>query len=124
MVAVDDSFSARRAAEIAAQLAISTGAELYVFGVADRKNTGGRLTSELVEGIAEELRVPGLEVSTEVWTDPSLPVSKAILDEIQWLTPYLVVLGTRRRGPIKGMVLGSVGADVLTNATCPVLIVP
>ncbi len=38
--------------------------------------------------------------------------------------PDLVVLGSRGRGPLKAMVLGSVGSEVLAHAGCPVLIIP
>ena len=38
--------------------------------------------------------------------------------------PDLVVIGSRGRGPLKAMVLGSVGSEVLAHAGCPVLIIP
>ncbi|MFR9803859.1 universal stress protein [Pseudonocardia sp. RS010] len=36
----------------------------------------------------------------------------------------LVVLGSRRRGPVAGALLGSVGREVLHRARCPVAVVP
>ena len=36
----------------------------------------------------------------------------------------LLVVGSRRRGPVRGMVLGSVGQAVLHRGPCPVAVVP
>jgi nucleotide-binding universal stress UspA family protein len=36
----------------------------------------------------------------------------------------LVVMGTRRRGPVKGLVLGSVTHQVMSRVHCPVVVVP
>jgi nucleotide-binding universal stress UspA family protein len=36
----------------------------------------------------------------------------------------LLVVGSRRRGPLRGLVLGSVGQTVLHRAPCPVAVVP
>jgi nucleotide-binding universal stress UspA family protein len=45
----------------------------------------------------------------------------AILQESQ--TAQLVVIGSHGRGGFRGMLLGSVGMDLLRQATCPVAIV-
>lgn len=49
--------------------------------------------------------------------------ASAILDEARAWAADLVVLGNRGHGPIASMVLGSVSAEVVDHAPCPVLVV-
>lgn len=46
-----------------------------------------------------------------------------IVDEARVFEPDLVVLGSRGHGPIQSMLLGSVSAEVVDHAPCPVLVV-
>jgi nucleotide-binding universal stress UspA family protein len=49
--------------------------------------------------------------------------ASAILDEAKSWKADLVVVGSRGHGPIASMVLGSVSAEIVDHAPCPVLVV-
>ncbi len=66
------------------------------------------------------LETPGREV--ERLTLRGRPAS-AIVDEARAWQADLLVLGNRGHGPIASMVLGSVSAEVVDHAPCPVLVV-
>ncbi|MGW8846313.1 universal stress protein [Streptomyces xiamenensis] len=63
-------------------------------------------------------RRPEVKVSTEVVTHP--PVA-ALLAEARGA--FVVVVGSRGRGQLAGMLLGTVGLGVAARATCPVVVV-
>jgi nucleotide-binding universal stress UspA family protein len=46
-----------------------------------------------------------------------------IVDEARAFEPDLVVVGSRGHGPIQSMLLGSVSAEIVDHAPCPVLVV-
>jgi len=74
----------------------------------------------LVEGAAEHVRAthPELEVRTEVpGTDARLALLEASNDA------WMVVVGSRGRGPVASLVLGSVSVAVSRFARCPVVVV-
>jgi len=73
---------------------------------------------EVVASIAD-LEGPGRTVTTTVETGrPATVITRTAAE----LGSDLVVLGSRGRGPIATMVLGSVSAEVADTAPCPVLI--
>ena len=62
---------------------------------------------------------PGLPIEVELTrSEPSTALVERSGDA------QLVVVGTRGRGPVKGLLLGSVSEHVLHHANCPVMIVP
>lgn len=74
----------------------------------------------LVEGAAEHVRLthPELEVRTEVpGTDARLALLEASNDA------WMIVVGSRGRGPVASLVLGSVSVAVSRLARCPVVVV-
>jgi nucleotide-binding universal stress UspA family protein len=74
----------------------------------------------LVEGAAERVRAthPELEVRTQVpGTDARLALLEASNDA------WMIVLGSRGRGPLASLVLGSVSVAVSRLAVCPVVVV-
>ncbi|GGN48569.1 universal stress protein [Streptomyces albiflavescens] len=80
-----------------------------------------RVVAENIVGSAAERarrRNPGLKVSTELV--PEEPVD-ALLREGRNATA--VVTGSRGRGQLKGLLLGSVGLAVAARAHCPVIVV-
>lgn len=134
VVGVDGSPHSERALTFALDVAEALGAPVavrYAWRLAhvqiDRK---GRMAPELGERIEEEERVPAemlerVRVShpaVEVEVD-TVPVAPAHLLSDASLTAALVVVGSRGRGAVEGMLLGSVGQDVLHRAECPVAIV-
>ncbi len=74
------------------------------------------LTSETVAGWGEKYP----DVSVEMMSIRDHPVDALVAAST---TCDLVVLGGRRRGPIGGALLGSVGHGVLHDAHCPVAVV-
>ncbi len=62
---------------------------------------------------------PGLIVETHVVVGRA---ASLIVETAQELGSNLVVMGSRGRGPIGSMVLGSVSAEVAGHAPCPVLV--
>lgn len=80
-----------------------------------------RLSSELLEGIADEARkeAPELHISTQlVEGHPARSLVEAAHDA------RLLVVGSRGMGGFKGMVLGSVSTACAHHGHCPVVIVP
>jgi nucleotide-binding universal stress UspA family protein len=68
-----------------------------------------------VDGLAK----PGLAVETDVVIGRAATV---IVETATRLGSDLIVMGSRGRGPIGSMVLGSVSAEVADHAPCPVLV--
>ena len=68
---------------------------------------------------AEPLLEQGLEVEQHVTAGRA---SDVILDAAKRLSVDVVVTGSRGRGPLRSMLLGSVAAEVAASAPCPVLV--
>jgi len=75
---------------------------------------------DIVDSTARGLMKPGLVVERLLLR--GRPAS-AIVDEARQWPADLVVVGHRGRGAIGSMVLGSVSAEVVDHAPCPVLVV-
>ena len=73
----------------------------------------------LAIAISRRIDRPGLAVTWEVGL--GRPAS-AILDAADRFQPDLLVVGSRRVGPIMSAVLGSVSDELLDRAQCPVLV--
>ena len=150
LVAVDGSAHAERALEEAIELARSTGASLTLVTVAPELSgwflegaglppavnpaAGVPLPTDLAQlreqmtrvrhGILEraQARVPeGVKASTVLLEGR---VGEAIIERIRAAGHDLVAMGSRGRGELRSMVLGSVSHQVLHESPVPVLIVP
>jgi nucleotide-binding universal stress UspA family protein len=74
----------------------------------------------VIAGRASLLRSAGLNVTTVVeFGDPA----QTIIGHAQDTYAQLIVVGSRRLGPIASAVLGSVSAHLVDHAPCPVLVV-
>ena len=73
----------------------------------------------ILEREVEPLRRAGLEVEPRVEIGRPATV---ILQRARTSQAELVVMGSRGRGPIASMLLGSVSAEVTSHASCPVLV--
>ena len=135
LVAVDGSSAASNALETAIGLARRDGARLTLITVAAPLRLPVHpgpivipLPSErTLLGEAEEIAeraaalVPeGIPVSTAVRRGP---VAEAILDRVEAGEHDLVVMGSRGRGTICSLVLGSVSREVREHSPVPVVIV-
>jgi nucleotide-binding universal stress UspA family protein len=65
-----------------------------------------------------EAKAPGLVVHEASWSTDPRPM---LLDLAG--SAHLVVVGSRGRGPVTSLLLGSVGVAVIRHATCPVVVV-
>lgn len=138
LLALDGSPSSDAACQLVESLAWPEGTVIQIIGVAEpvaellaplvvSAPTVGSLdrqTSDELERILDEA-VASLE-------KPTLAVRRAVLvgrpatlivDAAADLRAELVVVGSRGRGPLTSMLLGSVSAEVVDHAPCPVLVV-
>lgn len=95
----------------------------YPVGVVDVGRSDERAAQELrlvLDEAAAKLERPGLIVRRTVLV--GRPAS-TIVDLATEVRAELILMGSRGRGPLKSMVLGSVSAEVVDHAPCPVLVV-
>ncbi|MEV6087221.1 universal stress protein [Streptomyces parvulus] len=126
---VDGSQESLAALDWAAGEAVRTGAPLHVVHAWQPRDTGGEGDRDAQErwvrdAVAEPVRTvtgrhPELSVSTEVREadDPVAVLLAAAADSTT------LVLGSRGHGAIVGFLLGSVGRQVIAEATRPVVLV-
>ncbi len=134
-VAYDDELGADTALQVAGKLAAETGAHLQVIAIA---NTATPMvvgsTAELAYSANIDSRVQMAEHDLEA-AIASLPAELTVTSEVRRGLPRqeilrsshgvdLLVLGSRGRGPLHRLVLGSVSDAVVRAAACPVLVVP
>lgn len=75
---------------------------------------------EIADQATMELEEAGVEVETEVLEGPP---AEAILRVIETHRPDLIVMGSRGRGDVTSLLLGSVSHSVLVHSRVPVMIV-
>jgi nucleotide-binding universal stress UspA family protein len=138
VVGVDDSDSATRALDAAAEVAEREGAALHVVRVAHSASMEAWTYAEVAKGGTEETHAirdhaeqsviraanrvraqhPKVLVTTEVlYGDPGQSLADL------GATAGLIVVGSRGHGGFTGMLLGSVSHRVIHDAACPVLVV-
>jgi nucleotide-binding universal stress UspA family protein len=135
LLALDGSPSADVARQAVASLAWPTGSVVHVVGVIDSEFdpvtgfgnpdpatwiAGKRTVVQALEAAAASLRRPGLAADATVMSGRPATV---IVDQARQLRADLVVVGSRGRGPLASLLLGSVSAEVVDHAPCPVLVV-
>lgn len=94
----------------------AAGLPLAPFGT---ETTEPAMQVMLSEAVAA-LEAPGRIVRRELLTGRAATV---IIDEAVERRADLVIMGSRGRGPLRSMLLGSVSAEVVDHAPCPVLVV-
>ena len=72
-----------------------------------------------VDDAAERLRRPGLGIAARVLEGRAATV---ILEEAERTSAELIIVGAREHGAIERVLLGSVSAEVVDHAHCPVLV--
>jgi nucleotide-binding universal stress UspA family protein len=133
--AVDGGDETERVARVAARIARGANARLRVLNVVERHytlgplyagNLGYRSMREAMVSFAHDALQrasaaagEGLEVETRL--DDGVP-SECIVAESHGLD--LLVVGSRGYGPLRRVMLGTVGGAVLRGAACPVLVLP
>ena len=136
LVATDGSPEARRAEGLAANLAAADGGRLMIVCVADTRWTHGpdemaysemQLREELRRKVDRYLADAVSKVPAGVQVEQSRregePVTQILAVAKGWEAD-LIVMGTRGRGRLRGLLLGSTAQEVLHGTHCPVLVVP
>jgi nucleotide-binding universal stress UspA family protein len=132
VLALDGSEGSRRAVPLAVDLATRDQARIVIAHVEqDVVGKGGGPIPATEDEIQAEVReqakaltTQGIETSVEMRSimlgGPALAI-KGIADEVH---ADLIVVGTRGRSAVTGLLLGSVTQRLLHLASCPVLAVP
>jgi nucleotide-binding universal stress UspA family protein len=114
---VDDSPEARAAMSLAAQLAGRLGRDLVLVHVGDSPMRERQIRDELASW-AEEGGVSGTQLVA--FGGPA----ETITDIAKELDAAMIVVGSRARGRFAAAIRGSVSADVVSRAECPVVLAP
>jgi nucleotide-binding universal stress UspA family protein len=131
LLAVDGSEPAKRAAEVAADLARKVHAEVVVLHVKERDVTwaGGvdletpQEAHDLVDATIRALKDLGVSARGEVESSVYGRAARVILETAAHSGTDLIVMGSRGLSDLAGLVMGSVAHKVLHLAQCPVLVV-
>ncbi|MBD0422698.1 universal stress protein [Streptomyces sp. TRM S81-3] len=113
---IDGSEASLEAVDWAAEEAVRHGVPLHLLHAA----AGGRGASELINAASERAgqRAPTVQLTNEV-----LPGNAAFALVDRGRNAFALVLGSRGRGDLAGMLLGSVSLAVAARADCPVIVV-
>lgn len=131
--AADGSPSSNDALPFAIEMAKSNAARLVVIHVDELGlGKGGAYhvipdeasTVAEVEGRVANLREQGLDVELAIHKVAGGGAAHVIADTARGAGADLIVVGTRGRGTVTGLILGSVTHRLLHIAPCPVLVVP
>lgn len=133
--ATDGSEAADEALSVASQMASEAGGEVVAVHCIEMTMPGkaaGRYPvfadeDELEHKIArqvEELSAHGVPAKMEVTRTDAGHAAHAIAEVARAQQGEVIVVGTRGRGPMAGLFLGSVTQRLLHTAPCPVLAIP
>lgn len=117
VVGVDGSPSCERALDWAVDHAVRERRQLTLAHGLDLERADGRDALRSARAQVREL-APDLAVHEALW--PADPVT-TLLDLAEHAA--LLVVGSRGRGPVRSVLLGSVGLVLARRATCPVVVV-
>ena len=134
LVAIDGSDPSMDAADYAISISKEYNAELYslyviradvdLFGVhpnseytATMKNEGEKYLDKV------KLKADEKNIQTRTEIIASINIAGGIVDYAQQKNIDLIVIGTRGSSGFKKLLLGSVAADTITYAHCPVMVV-
>ena len=134
LIATDFSTHADDAVSVVGRLALPAGSAVRLVHVVEPIPHMSMITPISIAAMGEELecetrgmllvkgatlRERGLDVQTTVAVGRAADM---IVDEAQRFNAELVVIGSRGRGAIASTLLGSVSAEVVDRAPCPVLV--
>lgn len=137
LLAIDGSTCSVVARDLAASLPWPAGTEITMLaaydvpidwtgGVGSTMDWVGDVEDATREALDGQLRTLSEPLVQRGWTVSRLVArgraASAIVDAARELEADLVVTGSRGRGPLRSMLLGSVAAEVAAQAPCPVLV--
>lgn len=134
LLAIDRSAPSWEAARLAVHIAPRLRAQVSVLSIVvsgsqqsetrDLNNREQEAARELVDDIVKDLAVAGVTARSHVRTCLRGKIAEKILSYATSTEPDLIVMGSRSRGELAGLLLGSVSHEVAMRANCPVVIVP
>jgi nucleotide-binding universal stress UspA family protein len=134
LLAIDSSAGSWEATRLATHLAPNLKAPVTVLSVVvhgeapkESKDQGRReyeVVRELVDDVVKELVVAGVKAKGDVRSSKRGEVAREILGSATRIGIDLILMGSRARGELTGLLLGSVSHEVALGALCPVVIVP
>jgi nucleotide-binding universal stress UspA family protein len=125
LLAIDGSPSSAAACQLAATLPWPGGSVIHVVGVSEDEHSAWLDGPDedfmwSIRQTVESLRAAGLNARRLVVAGRP---ANMIVDVATDLRAELVIVGSRGRGRVRSMLLGSVSAEVVDHAPCPVLVV-
>ncbi len=133
LVAVDHSEISDRALDAARDLALLSKGEVWVLHMREREvavKTGVSLSDEsmdeasaAVAAAVDKLTAAGVKAQGDVGTTLFGYAARSIIDDAKEHDVDVIVMGSRGRGDLAGLILGSTAHKVIHLADRPVLIV-
>ena len=133
LVAVDHSEVSDRALDAARDLALLSRGEVWVLHLREREvavKTGVSLSDEsmdeasaAVAAAVDKLTAAGVKAHGDVGTTLFGYAARSIIDDAKEHDVDVIVMGSRGRGDLAGLILGSTAHKVIHLADRPVLIV-
>jgi len=133
LVAVDHSGASDRALDAARDLALLSEGEVWVLHLREREvavKTGVGLSDEsmdeanaAVAAAVDKLTAAGIKAHGDVGTTLFGYAARSIVDDAKEHDVDVIVMGSRGRGDLAGLILGSTTHKVIHLADRPVLIV-
>ena len=136
VIATDGSPQAREAVEYGLELAASENAKAVLLQVMPPTDWTRLDRGASLKPLAEEMRLrdaPALVEAAELAAERGVPFTTEVVagrpaDEIVTFADSigadLIVIGSRGRGSMAGVLLGSVSRDVLRESRTPVVVIP
>lgn len=122
LVAIDGSAASECALDVAVELARDDRAELVIAYARTRGII--QEVDDRLPALTRHVEQSGVRVSVTVKESFLGEEAVMIADIARELGADLIVMGSRGRTPLNGLVLGSVSQRILRETPCPTLIVP
>jgi nucleotide-binding universal stress UspA family protein len=134
LLAIDHSGPSWEATRLAIHMTPKLNAQVTVLNVVvpatrwsegkDQANREYEAARGLVDDVVKELKEVGVDAKGKVRTCKAEDVVGKILSSATQLETDLIIMGSRARGELTGLLLGSVSHGVAMGSRCPVVIVP
>ncbi|HEX9096002.1 MAG TPA: universal stress protein [Candidatus Dormibacteraeota bacterium] len=134
LLAIDRGAPSWEASRLAIHLAPNLKAPVTVLSVLvpeprrrdakDQRQREYEVVRELVDDVVKELRAVRVKANGEVRSGKRNEIADEILRAATRLASEMILMGSRARGELTGLLLGSVSHEVAMGAHCPVVIVP